>query len=487
MPSSPTLSNQRSFGLLEKYQLSKTLTNCYGSVTCSAELKHQLDRPNNDPEATLAFYLQHFHPAITRLVSRFPSLGLVVRDVNQADPYFVHTSSFPLNQIVSVLESSISLDEAIGSACDQEWVSVDDNESTLPLWRLQILTRPDALDRCTVILTAHHVILDGSSLTLFWDSLLQELNDITATTTTTNDNWLVTMDCLAPMTLASPMEARPTLPKPTLLDYGTLAGGLLKDALLPTKLRQLMGMMPLEGWEGDHAAIEAEPHKTRIKVRKIDNQSWQTLVQLAKKTYSVSPHAALHAAFLLAWAHVYPTHSTSVSTPINYRHLAQADKEMGNFVGAYEHFWTSDDLRHPPSSTAGASQFWQLAIYYHGTLQANKARSCIGAQFLGLLKYPKDYVGFWEDKRKKHRMGRTGGLEHSDLGRFDTTTKGAWHLDGLWFAQSAQTYSTALGLNSVTLGDSMYATFGWQDGSIDEANVTKVMDQFVDIIQNCGQ
>lgn len=485
MPPSPTLSIQRSFGLLEKYQLSKTLTNCYGSVTCSAELKHRLNRPN-DPEAALTFYLQHFHPAITQLVGRFPSLGLVVRNVKEADPYFVHTSSFPLNEMVSVLDSSISLDEAIGAACDQEWVSVDDNDSTLPLWRLQILTRPDALDQCTVILTAHHVILDGTSLTLFWDSLLQDLNGAAATTTN-GENWLVTTDSIAPMTLASPMEARPTLPKPTLLDYGALVGGILKDALLPTKLRQLMGTMPLEGWEGDHAAIEAEPHKTRIKVRKIGNQPWQALVQLAKKTHNVSPHAALHAAFLLAWTHVYPTHSTSVSTPINYRPLAQANKEMGNFVGAYEHFWTPDDLRHPPSSTEGPSLFWQLAIYYHGTLQANKARSCLGAQFLGLLKYPKDYVGFWEDKRKKHQMGRAGGLEHSDLGRFDTTAKGAWHLEGLWFAQSAQTYTTALGLNTVTLGDSMYATFGWQDGSIDEFNVTKVMDQFVEIIQNCGQ
>ncbi|KAI8341704.1 hypothetical protein BC941DRAFT_499263 [Chlamydoabsidia padenii] len=465
MTHSPILTKHRTFGLLEKYQLSKSLTHCYGSVTCSAQLTHQ-PRPTNDDNTTsiLTFYLQQFYPVITHMVQRYPSLSLVVRNIDQAAPYFMHTSSFSLDNIVSVLDSSLSLEEALGAACDQEWVDMD-HDSALPLWRLQILIRPGVLDQCTVILTSHHVIMDGASLTLFWQAFIEGLNNNELMATGKQQDWLVTSD--SPTTLPTPMEARPTLPKPTLLDYGGLVGGILKDSLLPTRLRQWMGMTK-EGWEGDHAAIDGEAHKTTIKARTIGGDTWQTLVQLVKTTFGVSPHAVLHAAFLLAWSEVYPNQSTTVSTPINYRFLSQANNEIGNFVGAYVYYWTPNDL----------TDIWRQATDYHGALQANKSRSCIGAQFLSLLKYPQDYIGFWQDKRKKHRMGREGGLEHSDLGRFGPPALGAWRLDGLWFAQSAQTYTTALGLNTVTVNDTVYATFGWQSGSIDESKATILMDRY---------
>ncbi|CAO3599981.1 unnamed protein product [Absidia cylindrospora] len=145
-------------------------------------------------------------------------------------------------------------------------------------------------------------------------------------------------------------------------------------------------------------------------------------------------------------------------------------------------------LLHPPSSdttTTTCPLLWRLAVHYHAALQSNKSRVAVGGQFLGLLDYPKGYVGYWHDKRKKNRMGREGGLEHSDLGRFHSADgeNATWLLDGLWFAQSAQIYTTALGLNTITVKDVVYASFGCQRGSLDESKVTKVMDRFVDILQ----
>ncbi|CAO3599982.1 unnamed protein product [Absidia cylindrospora] len=124
-------------------------------------------------------------------------------------------------------------------------------------------------------------------------------------------NWMVTttdggVDGL--LTLEPPMEAKSALPKPSYLDYGKLAGGILKDLLLPAKWQHLMGLSSpvLETlWQGDTAAIEGERHKTSIQLRKIgNNESWRNLLRLAKETYHVSVHAALHAALLMAWSEI---------------------------------------------------------------------------------------------------------------------------------------------------------------------------------------
>ncbi|KAI8099648.1 alcohol acetyltransferase [Halteromyces radiatus] len=482
--SSNSSSKQRNLGLLEKYQASKTLTQGYGSVTCTAQVRHQIQRKDN----ATTFYLTQFHPAITRLVQRYPFLSLVVRDFGQSTAHFIHVSSFSLSSMIHVTTSPPPLDEAIASACDKELLSTD-SDTDIPPWRLHILVQPDKLDECTIIFIAHHIIIDGKSLALFWAAFLQELNndnDISTTIQTSSpnkdDSWLVHTDTLAPMSLPSPMELRSDIPKPSVFDYASLFGGILK--------KWIPFGRQMEFWEGDSAAVDGEAHSTMIKLRELGGDAWKMVLQLAKQKYNnISIHAVVHAAFLLAWAEIYPDQATMMTTPINCRQQANAHLEIGNFVGVYEHAWTPDVLLNPPSSlTDDVPLVWRLAHHYHTILQTKKHRSCVGAHFLGLLDYPNGYIDYWKGIRKEHRMGRAGGLEHSDLGRFDDPGQNnPWTLDSLWFSQSAQIFSMALGLNTITLNNVMYASFVWQYGSLDEAKVTLVMDRFIDILQHSVQ
>lgn len=160
-------------------------------------------------------------------------------------------------------------------------------------------------------------------------------------------------------------------------------------------------------------------------------------------------------------------------------------------VGAYEHTWYSNIIQNPPLPSNSTTKIqsdspliWRLAAHYHQHLQTNKERSCIGGQFLGLLKYPSEYCGYWYDFFKDHALGRSGGLEHSDLGRFDINNHGTWEVESLYFAQSAQTYTTALGLNSIAVKDGLYATFTLQNKSLNDSKARKIMDRFVEILKN---
>ncbi|CAO3617759.1 unnamed protein product [Cunninghamella echinulata] len=466
MAASPELIKQQFIGFLEKYQASKVLVNCYGAL----------------------------YPAICQLVQKHPFLSMVLNDYSKPTAHFSQLSSFSLSKVIDIQESpSTTLEEALASACDEDLIN-ETSTLDVPLWRLKIRVDPDVLDQCTIILIVHHVIMDGKSLAIFWNDLLYFLNNTTSTISTKdydndNDNWAVPIKTLPPMTLASPFELRELTPKPTIKDYGFLFYKLIRKSILPTTLQKRLGYIE-ELWRGDYPVNEGNTHHTALHIRQLVGDDWLHLIHLAKHQYKISVHAVVYAAFLLSWAEFYPNYNTTMSTPINYRQLIKANGELGNFVGGYFHTWYPKVIQDPPLETTSTTcvqsdspLLWRLAAHYHHHLQMKKERACIDNHFLGLLKYPGEYKNWWYDFSKESELGRSGGLEHSDLGRFDITSPGAWEVESLYFAQSAQMYTTALCLNTVTVKDGLYATFTMQDKSIDNAKITKILDRFIEILK----
>ncbi|ORX50579.1 hypothetical protein DM01DRAFT_1337732 [Hesseltinella vesiculosa] len=461
--------------MLEKYQASKSLTNCYGSVVCAGELTAPAVIKQQDDLA--ATYLPWLYPAIIRVIEEYPTLCLVPTDYDQSSAHFKVAAPFSLADLISVRPWSeqSTLEAILRDACDQNLL---DTKAQLPPWRLQVFhgkkNAQHSIDTNTgvvIVLITSHVIMDGKSLTHFWSSLLRHLPASPMAADTIPSNWIVKPAQDKALAAYKCMEAF-DIPRPTARDYASLFGGIIKRSILPNSL--LQRGPPL--WQGDAAAIPDDPHHTAAGVRKVDGEAWAKVISLAK-TKKISVHAVVYMAFIVAWAKVYPGFSVSVATPVNCRPICKIDQALGNYVGESFRVWhAKKDLSDTNRS------FWPLAQQYYTHLQSYKAKSCIKGQFLGLLAYPKEYIGYWNDMRK-NKMKRAGGMEHSDLGRFGPVAS-EWTLHDLWFMQSAQTFTNVLGLQTITCVNALHASFCWQKGSMDDEKVQQVLDGFTDILVN---
>ncbi|ORX44418.1 hypothetical protein DM01DRAFT_1267216, partial [Hesseltinella vesiculosa] len=222
-----------------------------------------------------------------------------------------------------------------------------------------------------------------------------------------------------------------------------------------------------DGWQGDFSPPENESLDTVVCLENIDGESWSKILRQAKQE-QVSVHSMLYAAYLLAWASVYPARSVKTATAINCRQLCipPVGKELGIFFGRFECGWDQETLG---AHVNDAKKFWDFAHKYHTILQSNKEDTCRQALQLGetLVQFPEAYCNVWLSCRNNFHMGRSGGLNISDLGRFVPSACETWRLQEVLFCQSAHLFATVIALNIVTSCGKMNATFTWQRGSIE--------------------
>ncbi|KAF7727579.1 hypothetical protein EC973_007340 [Apophysomyces ossiformis] len=443
---------QRKLGILEKYQVSKQLNNAYGNVVVMGMLQHE-SRPDGGKE----FYLDKFYAALSKLIRDHPQLCLAVAEEDQPSAHFVHLTSFDFAEVLHLVEEPYweTQTDVLADECRIEF---DLKNTTLPLWRLRVSFHPERPEECAVTLAIHHTMGDGMSLSIFWHEFLLHINTVEAVPRTT---YVLERQAEA---VPPPMEDR-NPPTANVLDVlGTVLAGRLKA--LPV-IGRLFGPT---SWAGEFPAAENEMHHTVVRLAQVDGDAWAKLTQIAKQR-KLSAHAVLYAALLLAWTDIYPDQKAlDISTPINCRALCQPPvpkNELGNFVGVYERLW-----KRP------FPEFWSLAEIYHKALQRSKPTATKKSTMLKFLpKYPESYNNMWYDKRKGFPMGRSGGLELSDLGRFECH-EGDWQLKSIWFCQSSHTYTTAIGANTITANGSMYATIVWQKDSLDETKAEKFVSRF---------
>ncbi|KAI7879552.1 uncharacterized protein EV154DRAFT_429087 [Mucor mucedo] len=317
------------------------------------------------------------------------------------------------------------------------------------------------------------------SLCIVWQALLQALQTTTTETKPTVDKVTI----VKKMHLPLPYELSNAPEMSLVWDVVPVICKSLIPKILPTSIARRLDPLSSEGWQGDFkAAADGETHDTQIGTIHVPLDIWKPLVEASKKR-GISPHAILFATMLLAWKRLYPGQTTEATTPINCRGLCQpavSQDRVGNFVGSHTSIWTGQQL------DESEKDIWKMATRYHQDLQTNKKEAAKQALFLKYLpEFPASYCDFWYDKRKNSRLGRTGGLELSDLGRFrDPETTSLWKLKQLYFGQSAQIFTCAFGLNTISVRDELYCTYGWQKGALDEAKIGLYHDIFIGILKN---
>lgn len=461
---------ERTLGLLEKYQTSKQLTRAYGNISMTALLEH--DRLG-EGESADSFYLRHFQPALTRLVETHPGLSVVVKNKDESTAHFEQLTNIDLSKLIQVTttEGATSLQALV-----KEQTSVEfDLDALLPLWRLKVV--PTSATNCMVALGMHHIIGDGMSLTIFYQDFLQALNNNKAEE---NAKTLILEVKEKKLALPYELSGAPTIS--VVMDVLPVFAKSLIPKILPTSLARFMDPMSIDGWKGDFAAVEGESHNTEAQLIHVPLDIWKPITNECKKR-GISAHAIVFSVMLLAWQRLYPGQTTEVSTPINCRGLCNppvSNHQIGNYVGGYTSSWTGKQLQ-----VAATKDIWELATKYHQDLQSNKIEAAKQTLFLKYLpEFPASYCDFWYDKRRSSSFGRTGGLELSDLGKLSIDNKeAAWKVNQIYFCQSAQTFTTAFGINSISCNDNLYCTMGWQKGALDTTKMNQYHDVFIGILK----
>lgn len=456
----------RPLGVLEKYQTSKHLTRAYGNICLTGSLKHVVNEG-----APIPFYMRYFQPALTRLIDTHAALSMVVRDTTESTIHFEQLTSIDLGKIVSIETQSMSLEELLKEQTTSEF----DLAASVPLWRLKIIA--ESPSKCTVSLALNHIIGDGMSLCTIWNTLLQELNN-------DNEPDEEKSKIISVRHLKFPLPYELSNPPSISVVWDVLPVVLknLAPKVLPFSIANLINPLSTEGWKGDFEAVEEEPHDTEVRTIHVPLDIWKPITEECKQR-GISPHAVVFISMMLAWKQLYPGQTTEVSTPVNCRAWcdpAVPANVIGNYVGAYTSVWTPKQLE--------IKDIWKAAKRYHQDLQSNKMEASKQSLFLKYLpEYPASYCDYWYDKRKNSSMGRAGGLELSDLGKFKFEAQGdhaTWKLNDLYFCQSAQTFTVALGLNSITVNDQLYCTLGWQKNALDFGKINMFHDIFIGILKD---
>ncbi|KAI8071235.1 hypothetical protein BC940DRAFT_317049 [Gongronella butleri] len=449
---------QRQLGMLEKNQIAKQLTKGYASVTLTAIVNHP---PRPIATNPASFYIQQFQPALQRMLAQHPMLRLTVADVEKPSAHFVQLDRFLMDDLVFITENhefweKPCLERIIREECQHHF----DLFASVPLWRLRVSCHAQQLDSCCVTLTLQHVIMDGLSTLVFWKDLLQHLND-------TNDqkdaSGVIDLDPVVNVPLPFELRGCPIV-----------------------ELGPYSDFIPENGWQGDFAARENEELDTVVHIDHFGGDALATLVKRAKIEY-VSVHSAIYAAYLLAWASRYQGRSVKTATAINCRPFCvpPVGDELGIFFGRYECGW--DEITLALHAENDLASFWDLAREYHTRLQAKKQETCQRTLLTDSLlpTYPESYCNVWTSARKKFSMGRSGGLNISDLGRFDVDQEGkAWTMTETWFCQSAHSFATVIALNVITTCGQLDVAFTWQQGSVVDHTAKDVIRSFMRILSS---
>ncbi|KAI9315115.1 hypothetical protein BX666DRAFT_358218 [Dichotomocladium elegans] len=450
-----TVTQQRGVGLLEKYQISKLLTKCYGSVSNTALLRHRTARPDSDPEAIQTFYLKALHPALSRLVKKHPFLSVIPVDVDQPTAHFALLESYDLRDIVHVNPSFRyweHLSDLIRGAVKYEFDHLRPNG--LPMWSLQIDVHPDRPYECAMTLIVYHLIMDGRSVLVFWRDLLNELKMIGGGESQQQQPFVVACDPDA--VVPPPYEER----NPVLRASTALWGTKEDEAQM---------------WQGDYEA-NRDPATaqcdTDVRQFKVDGDAWAKIVSTSK-SHGVTPHAPIMIACVSAFAELYPGRVLRTMTAVNTRPLCNPpvpDDEFGNFFGVFFKFWRSAAAMHEKKS------FWDQCIEYQNFVREHKTSAAAFTQNVlrPLESFPESFCRFWTDNLTKYALGRPGGIALSDLGILRTDAQSSeWTLEEIYFSQAAHMYTLAMGLNVISLPHGMFGTLCWHKGAVDPAKADR--------------
>ncbi|KAI8970069.1 hypothetical protein BDF20DRAFT_889142 [Mycotypha africana] len=494
---------QRRFGLLEKYQLSKHLTHAYGNITLTAHLKHRnmlSDQGEPTYERYKEHYLNYLQTGLAQLIGKHPMLSLVVREKDRDTVHFAQLSQINLEEVITIDLQHRNLQDNIQQVIQQETDREFDLDSMqLPLWRLRIVVGLDittTTEECLLVLTMHHVIGDGMSLTIFMKELLSCISTSRSFDDNNNSSRIVNINKIDHVPPPYELAGAPSLS--ILWDIMPVLYQNLMPKVLPTNLARYLNPLSYESWKGDFPAVKEEPHHTVVQLFNVPAEVWKPTIQEAKKR-GISAHAILYTCYLKTWSAIYADDDncniTEVCTPINCRSICKPSVPkdwIGNYVSSYTSIWKKKE--------DNKADIWERAKQYYQDLHKNMHSSAKQTLFLKFLpEFPDSYCEFWYDKRRNSSFGRTGGLELSDLGKLVLLTDQRRDEDNedeasnaletvevkhVYFCQSAQIFTNVISLNSISLNDQLYCTLSYQKGSVKQDKINHFNSVFVDILKS---
>ncbi|KAJ8655469.1 hypothetical protein O0I10_008755 [Lichtheimia ornata] len=465
--------DQRPLGLFERFQAGVKLINCYGVVSFTAVLRHATPRPQTTTTTLNAkqFYLPRLHAAVQKIVDKHPLLSTALVDYEKPTIRYTCIPDFDLASIVSFDEMAFWESDAqanrIAEQCDKDF---DFDNTRLPLWRLHIDTHPERPDECSITVAGEHTMADGMSLMIFMQELVQLLDTVKPTMTEDGDEVYMIKSNKAPIN--PPCEER-NGPRLTPDEVNKL-----KD-----EQQQQHDKPPANAhcWQGDRRVgkdQDSAVHRTTMRTIKVDDPLWGKVCKAAKE-HGLSPHAAIMAATLLSFADIYPDEeAVETYTPMNVRASFDPpvpNDEMGNFIGSYPRIWSlSQDINQ--------HTFWDLAALYQREIKAHKPEAAKEVHSFALFgDYPQGFTEIWTKNWDRYRLGRTGGIELSDLGRCNWGDS----VQELYFGQSAQAYSIGMGISTVSTTHGMRATLSFQKDTLDEDKLEAFAPTILSKLESC--
>ncbi|KAJ7249134.1 alcohol acetyltransferase [Mycena haematopus] len=425
----------RRLSFLEKYYSTRHYLGLDACVVTSARYT---TRGNMSLTKDLLF------PALRILIETHAALGVRLEGKEDTpDLAFVRLPSIDLSRVVEFSWSG-DLRGALEKHLSHR---LEDTQGDLPLWRLEVLADN------TIILAAHHSILDGLSHTAFHDSLVRALQE----TPSACSSSLIVPELAMPPPLEELADVRPTL-----LNFL----GALYELFAPKSWQS-----SYSAWTGNSVptVIAVQTHVRLLSF----NSSDAALFTETSRTHNATVTSTLYALAVSVFARLIVNdpekHKTvSVLVPLSMRSVVGVASDVfGNYISSYHTF---------PALAPAFS--WATAARFAAELQAQRSTSY---RSLGMLRWAEKHYAriLTGTLGKKRRFG----LALSNLGRFQPppNIEGKWSIEEMYFSPCDTLAGAALGLSVV--GDpsgGLNICFKWGEESLETAFVEEFISAFRD-------
>ncbi|KAJ6484073.1 alcohol acetyltransferase [Mycena sanguinolenta] len=436
----PLMSNLavvRPLSFLEKYYSTRHFLGLDACVVTSA----RYTTPENTPLTKDVLF-----PALRILVEAHAALGVRLEGKEDTpDITFVRLQNVDLSRVVQFTGSTdlqVALEKHLSNR-------LENTQGDMPLWRLEVLGDN------TIILAAHHAILDGLSHTAFHDSLIRALRETTSSSTT------LSTVIVPELAMSPPLEELVDV-RPTLFNF----------------LAALYEFFAPKSWQNSYYAWTGNPVptviavQTNVRLLSFSSSDATTFAETCRK-YNATVTSTLYTLAVSVFGRLVANDSgkyrtVSVLVPLSMRPVVGAASDVfGNYISSYHTF---------PALNPAFS--WATATRFASELQAQRSTSY---RALGMLRWvEKQYARFFKGTLGKKRRFT---LALSNLGHFQPppSIEGKWSIEEMYFSPCDTLTGAALGLSVV--GDpngGLNICFKWGQESLETAFAEEFISTFRD-------
>lgn len=397
--------------------------------------------------------------AVAQAILAHPILQVGIRDEHTKEPYFVHLPTLDLSQIVRWVD--------IDPAADNDSILcrvLEDRHSNLwpdlahrPGYEVILLAPKDSPSSgftLDMVFSWHHALGDGTSGTIFHQTLLQALNDPSP------------VPSFSPTTHTLTLTPTPLLPSQESLFKFPLSWTFFLKTLWTEFAPSFLRPAVETPWTG--APITPDHNTTHIRLLTIPAATLTSLLREVK-SHSVTLTPLIHILVLRSLSLRLPPSAFTSSTPISLRRLlpptgaVNPRTAMGVYLAVQSHTFPSTTAQLLRSDPTNHNQLWSLTTQLSTSLK-QKVSSLPADDLVGLLPYITDPHKRWLGKVGQ---ARETTWEVSNVGAVEMEAEGGWRVDRMVFSQSGNVAGNAFGVNVAAVrGGELAVTLSWQEGIV---------------------